>query len=356
MNENQNYTEEFEEQVNIRKVVFKYLSFWKWMALSAFVFLSIAFLYLRYTQSIYVSKASVLIKDDKSGGMPGMAIFEDLGLSGGSSNLENEIQIFKSRKLIELVVKKLELTKRYVIRGERSGLKSSEVYTKTPIQINHGLDDSLSFVKPISFDVTLRNDSTFELSEINGVDFGLVRFGEAVNSSRGPVVFTKTTAFNGTHINLEYVVSITPLSNAITALQKGLSVEAINKDAEILLISLNGSVIAKNNAIINDLIFQHELEEIKEKNEITENTRDFIKDRMLFISKELSGLDNASLRFKTEHNLIDVGINTQLLLEKDSDIEKAIVETNIQLELVRFMNEIMSTDVGVDNLLPSNRV
>ena len=85
MNENQNYTEEFEEQVDIRKVVFKYLSFWKWMALSAFTFLSIAFLYLRYTQTIYNSKASVLIKDDKSGGgMAGMAIFEDLGLGFAS--------------------------------------------------------------------------------------------------------------------------------------------------------------------------------------------------------------------------------------------------------------------------------
>ena len=354
MNENQNYTEEFEEQVDIRKVVFKYLSFWKWMALSVFAFLSISFLYLRYTRPIYASKASVLIKDDKNGSMPGMAIFEDLGLSGGSSNLDNEIQIFKSRKLLELVVKKLELTKRYVIRGKRSGFKSKEVYTKSPIEINHGLDDSLSFVKPISFDVTIHNDSTFELSEIKGADYGVIQFGEVVNSSRGPVVFNKTVVFKNAHIGLEYVVYITPLIETITALQKVLKVEAINKDAEILLISMKGSVIAKNNAIINELIFQHELEEIKEKNEITENTRDFIKERMLFISKELSGLDNENLRFKTEHNLIDVGVNAQLLLEKDSDIEKAIVETNIQLELVRFMNEVMTTDMGVDNLLPSN--
>jgi len=275
-------------------------------------------------------------------------------LSGGSANLENEIQILKSRKLTELVVKKLKLNTNYIVRGKRSGLKAKDVYTKSPVQINHALDDSLLYTKKISFDLRIQDESSFELSESDGEEFGIVKFGEEISTSIGSVIIDKTALFNENNFGLEYVILITPLNESITKLQEIMKIERINKDAEILLISLKGSVIQKNNDIINELIFQHEFEGIKVKNEVTENTRDFIKERMLFISRELSEVDSASSLFKTENNLIDVGINAQLLLEKESELEKSIIETNIQLELVRFMNELIDEDKGVENLLPSN--
>jgi len=344
-----------EEQINIREVIFKYLSYWKWIALSSFIFLIFAVLYLRYTQPIYASNATVLIKDDDGGGsIPGMEIFKDFGLSGGSSNLDNEIQIFKSRKLTESVIKKLELNKSYITRGMRSGLISSEAYTNSPIQINHTLHDSLLYAKEISFDLRIQDEFSFELSVLDGEEFGIIKFGEEISTSIGSVVINKTVLFDENNFGLDYVILIRSLNESITELQEALSIDKINKDSDILLISLKGSVIQKNNDIINELIFQHELEGIKVKNEVTENTRDFIKERMLFISRELSEVDSASANFKTENNLIDVGLNAKLLLEKESELEKSIIETNIQLELVRFMNELIDGDSGIDNLLPSN--
>jgi len=347
--------QEQEEQINIREVIFKYLSYWKWIALSSFIFLTLSVLYLRYTQAIYASNATVLIKDeDGGGGIPGMEMFKDFGLSGGSSNLDNEIQIFKSRKLTELVVKKLELNKRYITRGIRSGLISGEVYSNSPIKINHVLDDSLLYAKEISFDLRIQDEFSFDLSVIEGEEFGIIKFGEEISSSIGSFVINKTATFDKKKIGLDYVILITPLNEVITKLQKVLSVDKINKDSDVLLISLKGSVIQKNNDIINELIFQHELEGIKVKNEVTENTRDFIKERMLFISRELSEVDSASANFKIKNNLVDVNVNAQFLLGKESELEKTIIETNIQLELVRFMNELIDNNKGIDNLLPSN--
>lgn len=355
VNENESYIKQDEDAINIRELVFNYLSYWRWFVLSVFVFIAIALVYLRYTKPTFVSKATLLIKEDKKGGgMPGMAIFDDLGLTGGSSNLDNEIQILKSRKLTELVVKKLGLTKSYIVRGQRSGLKSADVYLDSPIKIEHGINDSVLYDQETIFDVTIQDDNSFTLSELNGEEFGIIKMGEQVTTSVGPVVFNKSNHFNFEHIGFSYVIIINSLNRTITALQEKLNVIKINKESKILLVSLEGEVIQKNNDIINEFIFQHGIEEIKDKNEIAENTRDFIKERMLFISRELSEVDSASLIFKTENGLIDVNINSQLLLEKENKIEKEIIETNIQLELVRFMNETIINHEGVEKLLPSN--
>jgi len=352
VNNNSNF-EEIEEQRDVRNLLFKYLAHWKWFVLSGITFSVLAVLYVRYKQPIYASQATVLIKDD-GGGMPGMEIFEDFGLSGGSSNLDNEIQILKSRKLTESVIKKLELNKSYISRGERSGFIAGEMYVKSPIQIIHASHDSLLYAEETSFDLSVQDEFSFELSELDGEEFGVIKFGEEISTSIGSVTINKTELFDENHFGLEYVILITPLNESITELQEILKIDRINKDADILLISLKGSVIQKNNDIINELIFQHELEGVKDQNEITENTRDFIRERMLFISRELSEVDSASSTFKTENNLIDVGLNAKLLLEKESELEKSIIETNIQLELVRFMNELIDENKGVENLLPSN--
>jgi len=355
VNENESYIEQNEDNINIRELVFNYLSYWKWFVLSVVVFTALALVYLRYTKPVFVSKATLLIKEDKKGGgMPGMAIFDDLGLTGGSSNLENEIQILKSRKLTELVVKKLKLHKSYVVRGQRSGFKAADVYLDSPIKIEHALEDSLLYGQDTGFDLTILDENSFVLSELKGEEFGVVKFGEQVTTSVGTVVISKTENFDVKHVGFDYVVTISSLRSAITSLQQQLNVEKINKESKILLISLKGEVIQKNNDIIDEFIFQHGIEEIKDKNEIAENTRDFIRERMLFISRELSEVDSASLIFKMENNLIDVNVNSQLLLEKENKIEKEIIETNIQLELVRFMDKMINENEGVDKLLPSN--
>ena len=100
--ETQHPFQQEEESINLRELLDKYLYHWKWFLIGGFIALSIAFVYLRYSVPVYESSASVLIKDDeKGGGMQGMDMFKDLGLMGGSVNLENEIEIYRSRTLLK---------------------------------------------------------------------------------------------------------------------------------------------------------------------------------------------------------------------------------------------------------------
>ncbi|MGB0892411.1 MAG: Wzz/FepE/Etk N-terminal domain-containing protein, partial [Flavobacteriaceae bacterium] len=86
------------DSANLRAELEKYLINWKWFVLGIFISLLGAFLYLRYSTPLYSASATILIKNDKKGGLSDeLAAFGDLGIVGGSSkNIDNEIEILKS--------------------------------------------------------------------------------------------------------------------------------------------------------------------------------------------------------------------------------------------------------------------
>src|SRR6478736_8075166 len=96
-NENQ------EQDFHIRAALDKYLAHWKWFVLGVFVTVFLAFLYLRYATPQYQASTTILVKDEKKGGMLSeLSAFADLGIAGGTnSNVDNEIEILKSRTIVE---------------------------------------------------------------------------------------------------------------------------------------------------------------------------------------------------------------------------------------------------------------
>ncbi|MES2485462.1 MAG: Wzz/FepE/Etk N-terminal domain-containing protein, partial [Bacteroidota bacterium] len=106
-----------EEQINVKQLFEKYLFFWKWFVLTVFVSLIIAFIFIRYSTPEYVTSATILIKDDKKGGIASeLSAFADLGVLGGvKSNVDNEIEILKARTLVKNTIKQLDLNVSYFV-------------------------------------------------------------------------------------------------------------------------------------------------------------------------------------------------------------------------------------------------
>ena len=93
------------------------LANWYWFVLSVVVCAGTTFLYLKWAPKVYTRTASVLIKDDEKGGaMSESAAFEDLGLFGTKRNVDNEVLVFKSRRLMTEVARNLHLDVSYTVK------------------------------------------------------------------------------------------------------------------------------------------------------------------------------------------------------------------------------------------------
>ena len=133
----ENRGEQPEEQVNIQEILFRYLIHWPWFVVSVIICIACAWGYLRLTTPVYNISATVLIKDDKKGGGASMSSeLEKMGLDGfvsSSNNVDNEIEVLKSKSLAREVVNNLGL---FVTYKDEDEFPSRELYRTSPVVVS----------------------------------------------------------------------------------------------------------------------------------------------------------------------------------------------------------------------------
>jgi len=228
-----------EEDNNLREEIDKYLFQWKWFVLGVIITLTGAFLYLRYATPIYQSTATILVKDEKKGEA---SILEDLG-SGtpgfSSVNVEDEIQILKSKNLMSGVVDDLNLTTQYLLEGN---IKTVELYNSQPFDFTFIGQDSLGNqgysrqleVEPIS-------NSKYKIKEVSTETSSEHSFGDVVNLGFGKftIVPNKTNlSENNSWINKKYIVRLLPQFSAINKYQGALTIENTGRRSSVISLSM----------------------------------------------------------------------------------------------------------------------
>ena len=153
MEQTQNRFEETEalDSLDIRDEIAKYLRYWPWLILSVVIALSAAFLYVRYTPNIYKSSTRIIIKDSKNPSEE-EAILSNMGFQSGtaSTNLENELAIFKSRRIMYSVVEALDLHVQYFAEGQFNNI---EIYDHLSlVKLEYISGDEFTNLLRISFE------------------------------------------------------------------------------------------------------------------------------------------------------------------------------------------------------------
>jgi capsular exopolysaccharide synthesis family protein len=214
----------------------------------------------------------------------------------------------------------------------------------------------------VRFEIKVKSNNTLEVAEIYSVYPGEViekkyhdiTLNTPFTTSLGTIQFITGESRHEIQPGDDYILSVLTVESAVDKMKENLTVEAINKDASAIQITHNGPLIPLNNAIINTIINKHEELAIEDKNEVTESTSEFIKERMILIEMELSSVEDSSQAFKFKNRLIDVESDAANYLSKEGALEKSITESNIQLSLAEFMNEFIQKAKGYDELLPAN--
>jgi len=341
MNQTNNNTEDFtNESVNLREEIEKYVFHWKWFLLGVIIALIGAFIYLRYASKKYEVATTILINDDKKGGQSTeLSAFADLGLIGNSFNsIDNEIELLKSRNLMERVVKTLGINVNYYTKGR---VKTSELFIgKAPIKINFLAKDSIFYKKDTTFTLKVTSPTTFLLRNVDGNKMGEHTFGEYHDANFGDVIITPTTDKN--IVGQEVIVAIIPLKTVVNNYLKNVIIQPVNKKASVIKLSLTDVVKLKAKAILDNLVVQYNADAVEDKSLVAKNTNRFINERLAIITKELATIEDGAEKFKTKNKLTDITTQSSLFVNSNADLEKKIVALNTQLQLVDFMRDYLN--------------
>ncbi len=349
-----------QEDISIKDQIQQYLHYWPWFIISLIVCISFAWLHLRYSTYEYISEATILIKDDKNASLSEIAIFEDLGFTGGGLNksqFENEIEILKSKKLLKRVANNLKLNIRYFKEGK---IKTSELYNNDKpftVKVLNDIEHT-SFKR---FFVKINSLSEFEIKSGEEGELKKYKFGEGfvlkgLNLTLLPVAenFNKDYEID----NGYYIITISSIDNAVIRLRNGIKVDQVSKNSSILKLSLTSSQVYKAEDILNELIKEYNDDAISDRNLVSKNTASFIDNRLEIITKELDSVESDKVIFKEENRLTDIKAEGQLFLESANDLNKKQIALSTQIELVKSVigylessenYEFLPSNLGIDN-------
>lgn len=326
---------------------------WYWFAISLFITLTIAVLYLLSTPPIYTRTAAILVKDNSksSSSTSAMNDFSDLGIFKSNTNINNELLTLKSPTLMTEVVNRLGLNETFTIR---KGLKNVDLYKVSPVTIT--FCDKIEV--PLSFTIKFSSKEAFAISEleISGEDIGetlSAQMGDSIQTSAGIMIVSPTQEFTDAFIgtSIRYVrgsvrAAVDTYSNALVA-------ELGNEDATIINLSINDTSIRKAEDILNTLIEVYNENWIRDKNQIAVSTSQFISDRLGVIESELGHVDENISSYKSEHLLPDVQAASSLYMAQSAENNKELSTLNNQLSTAQYIRRELNTK-QLDQTLPAN--
>ena len=357
-----------EENIDVKELLFKYLIHWPWFVGAVIACLIAAWVYLYMSTPVYNISATVLIKDDKKGGSAGMLSgLESLGLDGmisSSQNIDNEIEVLRSKTIVKEVVEDLGL---YISYTDEDEFPSRNMYKTSPVQVSLTPQEADLLEEPMivkmalqpqgSMDVTVKIDDDeyqkhFEkLPAVFPTDKGTLAFfltPDSVLSSKR--TSEETTNLEKTTRNITATIN-KPLAVA-KAYCKNMTIEPTSKTTSVAVISLKNSNVQRGKDFINKLLEMYNINTNNDKNEVAQKTAEFINERISIISKELGSTEKDLESFKRGAGITDLTSDAQIALTGSAEYEKKRVENQTQINLLQDLQKYMQNE-GYE-VLPSN--
>ena len=357
-----------EENIDVKELLFKYLIHWPWFVGAVVACLIAAWVYLHMSTPVYNISATVLIKDDKKGGSAGMLSgLESLGLDGmvsSSQNIDNEIEVLRSKTIVKEVVEDLGL---YISYTDKDEFPSRNMYKTSPVQVSLTPQEADLLEKPMTVEMTLQPQGSIDVNVKIGDDEYQKHFEKlpaVFPTDKGTLAFfltpdsvlsskrtsEETTDSEKTTRNITATIN-KPL--AVTkAYCKNMTIEPTSKTTSVAVISLKNSNVQRGKDFINKLLEMYNINTNNDKNEVAQKTAEFINERISIISKELGSTEKDLESFKRGAGITDLTSDAQIALTGSAEYEKKRVENQTQINLLQDLQRYMQNE-GYE-VLPSN--
>jgi tyrosine-protein kinase Etk/Wzc len=329
--------------LSIKDIFYKYLRFSPLFILSIALSLFVAYIYLRYATPIYSATGALIIKDDQP--LKGTDKYDAVLNGGNTKNLSDEIEVLKSRPLMERVVKELNLNFTYYAKGK---IKEENRYTAAPFYIEaFELADSSNVFNLI---ITFTDPNTFTVNNENTQ----IHFGQIFKNQFGVFrVLKRSEQAQATGI---YRVSWTPTFSIASGLSSGLLVVPKTTGTGILLISLETDNPQFTADVINGVMDQYQIVTLEDKNAANLRSKAFIDDRLKVVSHEVDSINKVRLEYMKANNIIDPEVQGTNYLTDILNSDKTINTQRAQLEMVQLIENYLQDKKNVYDPVHSNLV
>ena len=274
-----------------------------------------------------------------------MVGLEELGLSGlisSSQNIDNELEVLRSKTLVKEVINLLNL---YVSYTDEDGFPSKNMYKTSPVLVSLTPQEAEKLTDPMVVEMALYGEGGLEVNVTVGdkeyqkhfeklpavfpMDEGTLAFFQSPDS----LSLKKDTMEASSNIRHITAKIKSPMKVA-RAYCENLKIEPTSKTTSVAVISLKNSSLQRGQDFINQLLEMYNRNTNNDKNEIAQKTAEFIDERINIISKELGSTEANLENFKRNAGITDLTSEAQIALTGNAEYEKKRVENRTQISLI----------------------
>lgn len=328
---------------NVEKILSKAASYWPLFLFSLVITLSLGYLYLRYKTPVYMVSAKIMINDQRKG-MSDMDLLQDLGMRPRPANVDNEMEVIKSITLMQRVVAFLDLNIQYTVPGT---VTQSVLYEDRPISFLPLFADS-TIQRSFKYDVIIKDNQSLTIS--NEKKTWNAHFGDTVVLPVGPVAIIRKDVKSPVK---ELNITISPVESVASSYNAALLVSNPNRLMSIVNLSVTDVNPERGKDVLNTLIQVYMQSNIDDRNRVADGTMEFINDRLVLVSSELTGIEKEIEGFKKANELTDIQAQSSMLLTGAGDYTKQLNEQEIQLSLIEALEKYLRDNSNNRRIVPA---
>ena len=292
---------------------------------------------------------------------------ESLGLDGmvsSSQNIDNEIEVLRSKTIVKEVVEDLGL---YIFYKDEDEFPSRNMYKTSPVQVSLTPQEADLLEEPMIVEMTLQPQGSLDVTvkiEDDEYQKHFEKLPAVLPTDRGTLAFFLTPdsvlsskrTLEETTDSEKNTRNITATINKPLAVAKwyckNMTIEPTSKTTSVAVISLKNSNVQRGKDFINKLLEMYNINTNNDKNEVAQKTAEFINERISIISKELGSTEKDLESFKRGAGITDLTSDAQIALTGSAEYEKKRVENQTQINLLQDLQKYMQNE-GYE-VLPSN--
>jgi capsular exopolysaccharide synthesis family protein len=273
---------------------------------------------------IYQVRGTMLVRDQSGGGRPDK--LEEMIFSNPNKNLNDEIQLIRSRSMARRVVKSLGLEVQYFNEGKIRSSQLTASQSPFTLQILRLKDSSM----PFSMRIFIRDDQHFSMAE-KGPD---LLFGQPFENREGSFALLRNPVDYERFSSQEFTVTYAPADMRTGQLVSSLAAAASGESNNIMQLTYvtENTILGTN--IINQWMREYQLAGLEDKQQIAVNALVFIDDQMDTIRRELGGVEKNLLGLREKNRIINPEQQSQIIFNTLTELDKEITTLNVQMRVV----------------------
>ncbi|MCQ2321565.1 MAG: polysaccharide biosynthesis tyrosine autokinase [Bacteroidales bacterium] len=347
-----------DQGADIKNLIYICLSHWYLFVAGALIALAIGFFINRYTTNIYQVTGTVLVKEDKNSFDPTSIM---TGISyGNMQNLENEMAILRSYSLCERVVKKMDLEVSYFEKGR---VATTEMYKTAPFTVE--FDRSVPQTVGLVYEVSILSDGKIGLkaqSEYHKTfDFilcetlisqpslietkGEYAQGEWIDNGYNRIRIVLNERYNEKTDKSRKMMFVINDYPTLVKSMSSYSVNATSKQSSIASVVMTGTNRQKIVEFTNLLLSEYVTRGLEKKNQVSENTINFIDKELSGIQDSLNTAEIDLQDFRTSNDLMNLDAQAQQVFVNLKALEKERAEMDVNLKLYQRLQSYIQMQI-----------